>query len=39
MFEVMMYDGGIHRSEELYEAIEDAEEWSFRRPGAHSCSL
>ena len=24
MFEVMMYDGGIHRSEELYEAIEDA---------------
>ena len=24
MFEVMMYDGGIYRSEELYEAIEDA---------------
>ena len=24
MFEVMMYDGGIYRSDELYEAIEDA---------------
>lgn len=23
MFEVMMYDGGVYRSEELYEAIED----------------
>ena len=23
MFEVMMYDGGIYRSDELFEAIED----------------
>ena len=23
MFEVMMYDGGVYRSEELFEMIED----------------
>lgn len=23
MFEVMMYDGGVYRSDELFEAIED----------------